>query len=591
PPSPQLVKIGSKAKTPQTPAAVGYSFDGWYEEPECDHKYNFSTAVKKNITLYAGWTDKAEFYVCFTDLDADAYGGLYRNETDPSNVRYETVYTGSSIKPAVLVTGADGTPLRNGIDYTIKYSNNKNVSKGSKPAKVTVKGKGNFKGSKTLKFYVLPADLDRLKLDGKLIIPLQYVRKGAKPAPVLYYESYKITSKDLKYDTAKVKADKVLDLAGKGNFTGTLTGIEFRMFDSAALKTDMIKVTFRAQKHVYNGRAQTLTVATETTPGELKVCDGSGRILESSDYDVTYKNNVNAGKATAIIKGTAPYRGSAKVTFTIAPDSTNAIDVAPAYSGTNYYNPAGVKPSLAVTVTRDGIPVELTEGRDYKVAYKNNKAVGPGKYTVSFIGNYKRKATASGTFQIDRAAFAVSVRTADMTYKKKGKYHAKVFVTDGDTLLKQGRDYTVSYFTDEACTVPLSPNYTLEGDSATLYVKVTGKGNYAAGDRTESYHLYKLTSSRTVDLSKARIVDAATGKKIKTQTYTGRQVEPHIKVQVKTGKKWKDLDATQYDVTFINNVKKGKATVLVNAKGGRTVGSKTASYSIASRSFSLFGLL
>ena len=53
----QKVTSGEKATEPPAPTATGYIFGGWYTEAECTNKYNFSTAVTKNITLYAKWTE------------------------------------------------------------------------------------------------------------------------------------------------------------------------------------------------------------------------------------------------------------------------------------------------------------------------------------------------------------------------------------------------------------------------------------------------------------------------------------------------------------------------------------------------------
>ena len=56
-PQAQNVTSGEKATEPAAPTATGYIFGGWYTEAECTHKYDFSTAVTKNITLYAKWTE------------------------------------------------------------------------------------------------------------------------------------------------------------------------------------------------------------------------------------------------------------------------------------------------------------------------------------------------------------------------------------------------------------------------------------------------------------------------------------------------------------------------------------------------------
>ncbi len=59
------------------------------------------------------------------------------------------IYTGKAIKPGVTVKNGSKT-LKNGTDYTVKYSSNTNVGTG----KVTITGKGSYSGSKSLTFTI-----------------------------------------------------------------------------------------------------------------------------------------------------------------------------------------------------------------------------------------------------------------------------------------------------------------------------------------------------------------------------------------------------------------------------------------------------
>ena len=89
-------------------------------------------------------------------------------------------------------------------------------------------------------------------------------------------------------------------------------------------------------------------------------------------------------------------------------------------------------------------------------------------------------------------------------------------------------------YTDEACTTALPAKYTMdEGkNQVVLYAKVTGTGSYKSDtSKVVSFVLYRAEEGK-IDLSKARIVDPATGKKLGKQEYSGRAVEPAIKVQV-----------------------------------------------------------
>ncbi|MBR4164336.1 MAG: InlB B-repeat-containing protein, partial [Solobacterium sp.] len=54
-PSTQTIPYGGTAEEPYNPSAYGYTFDGWYTEPECTTLYDFSKEVKGDTTLYAKW--------------------------------------------------------------------------------------------------------------------------------------------------------------------------------------------------------------------------------------------------------------------------------------------------------------------------------------------------------------------------------------------------------------------------------------------------------------------------------------------------------------------------------------------------------
>ena len=60
-------------------------------------------------------------------------------------------YTGKALKPAPVVK-YNGTTLTKGTDYTVSYKNNTKVG----TATVTVKGKGNYTGSRKVTFKINP---------------------------------------------------------------------------------------------------------------------------------------------------------------------------------------------------------------------------------------------------------------------------------------------------------------------------------------------------------------------------------------------------------------------------------------------------
>ena len=62
-------------------------------------------------------------------------------------------------------------------------------------------------------------------------------------------------------------------------------------------------------------------------------------------------------------------------------------------------------------------------------------------------------------------------------------------------------------------------------------------------------------------------------------------------VVVETIKKWVEVDPSFYTVSYINNLNKGSATILVTGDGEETIGSKTVKFSISTMSFELFKLI
>ena len=55
-PAAQTVEKGKTVSKPTSPSATGYSFNGWYLDEDCTAKYDFSSTVTANFTLYAKWT-------------------------------------------------------------------------------------------------------------------------------------------------------------------------------------------------------------------------------------------------------------------------------------------------------------------------------------------------------------------------------------------------------------------------------------------------------------------------------------------------------------------------------------------------------
>ena len=115
-------------------------------------------------------------------------------------------YTGSKIKPQFALS-YKGQRIQEGIDYTVSYSDNVNVGIGT----ITYTGKGKFRGTKTVKFRIVPktTPITSLTTKNKSITvawtPLKLKMKTS------YIDGYQIqysTSKDFSSNTKKIYVNK-----------------------------------------------------------------------------------------------------------------------------------------------------------------------------------------------------------------------------------------------------------------------------------------------------------------------------------------------------------------------------------------------
>ncbi|BBF41870.1 N-acetylmuramoyl-L-alanine amidase [Lachnospiraceae bacterium KM106-2] len=107
------------------------------------------------------------------------------------------VYTGKAIKPHLTVK-IGSKLLKSTKDYTVKYSNNKITGL----AKVTIKGKGSYTGTKTITFKIIPK---------KAVIKSVRSKKKGTAAVMIKKDSSKVSgyqiayAKNAKFKSAKVK--------------------------------------------------------------------------------------------------------------------------------------------------------------------------------------------------------------------------------------------------------------------------------------------------------------------------------------------------------------------------------------------------
>lgn len=542
---------------------------------------------------------------------------------------YYYTYTGSAITPAIAVY-YNGTLLAPTVDYTVKYTNNVNAAEsdiGKKAPAVTVTGKGNFGKAKTVNFTISQKNLADTDIVGRTILVLDG-SKAKTSDLTLYYGGIKLAyNKNFVIDTDDAAtpdlstnttwSDKAYKIAVKakenGNFSGS-TKIDVIAVDKDTQRKNALVVKPKDNSKLklkYNGAANT------PATGDLGITvknPPEGLILEEGkDYVISYpKDTTNVGTKKFTVKGiSAKCIGTVTKSYSIIPNPEGTgltVSLNLGNDNSKAFNGTSVTLNSSELVVKYNTTT-LKEGTDYKVAYGNNKKISDRKsatYKITFLGNYKgvkkvETGSMTGEFTITAAALNKNTATVVIPDKvvkensREGVYTSVPYVTLNNGVLLKKSDYTVSYLVNDQ----VMDKNNKAGIGSTVTVKITGKGNYAEETNealalTETYKVITGT-----DLSKAK-VEFYDNSNVKNKlSYTGNSIVPSKVVinskeytlcedENNTGVyRYKDTDGKKFDITYANNIYKGKATAVITPGEGNNdyVGGKTATFNIVVRTF------
>ncbi len=239
----------------------------------------------------------------------------------------DQVYTGSAIKPSVKVKVGDRT-LKAGTDYTVTYKNNTEVGK----ATVTIKGKGNYKGSCSADFTIQPKSITPTVVlskktytyDGSAKKPKVTVKDGSK---ILTTSEYSVSYASGRTNAGTYKVKVTL----KGNYKGTKT-VSFTIEKAkqpmtVTAKTPSVKASDLKKK------AQTIKISQAVT---IKNAKGT------KSYEITDKGKLTKIKINAETGSITVPKGTGKGTYTIKIKITAA--------GTKNYKPGSKNVSVKIKI-------------------------------------------------------------------------------------------------------------------------------------------------------------------------------------------------------------------------------------------------
>lgn len=237
-----------------------------------------------------------------------------------------TIYTGKEVKPKVTITLND-TLLQEGVDYTLSYSNN--VQVGS-DAKITITGINEYYGSMDEYFNISTLDITK---EGKInnIKNQIYTGKEVKPDVTVTMNGVTL-QQDKDYtvsyqNNVKVGNKAKVIITGKGSYNGKIE----KYFTITA---NLSKAKITVKKQTYTGK--------KLKP-EVTVLFNGMKLVEGTDYKVSYSNNKKIGKNAKIaVNGIGIYSGSVSKKFTIAPPKPKVKVSGKKMKITNYQKGADV---------------------------------------------------------------------------------------------------------------------------------------------------------------------------------------------------------------------------------------------------------
>lgn len=114
------VTKGETIARPAEPSARGWTFDGWYLEPECTTPWDFARAAEQSMTLYAKWTESPQ--VPETDVKPEPVPKPEPDKDPTSPEKPNTPDTGSNPTQPSAGNAGGKTPATGDGSHTLAWA-------------------------------------------------------------------------------------------------------------------------------------------------------------------------------------------------------------------------------------------------------------------------------------------------------------------------------------------------------------------------------------------------------------------------------------------------------------------------------------
>lgn len=453
-------------------------------------------------------------------------------------------YNGNEQKPNINLVYNSMSLVEDG-DYTISYNTGADfVNANTITITITAKS-SNYSGSFDSTYTILPRNLRSIILSSSksiynrelhtisfVVMDMDnlIVAQNASNLSVKYYSGETEVTEIINAGTY------VIQVSGLNNYTGTLSANY--IVSNASVGIEML-TTITDQIYTMN----------PITPS-VSMNYLSQLMQEDTEYTYTIANNTNVGVAEIKVEGVGNFAGSFTAYFNIVAKDLNELTYADNTKLTTNYTGLAVLPSddqFTNIISFGDYKLELN--KDF-VIYTTDSSINKGTYNLQIkgIGNYTGVLTKNfEVLAMDISSDNISVSgVVSKTYT--GKEITQNFVLTN--LLSNSQLYLNSDF-----TANYSKNINvawLDGtEDSKAQITITAKGNYT-GQRI----IYFTILAK--DLGSSDIIIAS----IDPVVYIGSAQTP--KPEVKFGETVLGEDIIEY--TYLNNIKYGRASVIITAK-------------------------
>lgn len=389
-----------------------------------------ATVTVKGIGKYKGYEQSFTYTIGHKTFTVENH----KNGDSLGKVKW----TGKESKYDIgTVVDASGKRLEAKKDYTVAYSNN--VEPGTATVKVT--GLGEYKDNSYEFSFEIEEDcgyggfydekLDEEASLGTFKWTGEEIRRHPENLKCKHCNRALVEGTDymIRYSDNVDPGTATVKVIGMGQFEGTEKIYHYTIKNK----------TFHSGRYENGQNLGTL----EWTGKEVKfdigqvVSDHQDVVLkEDTDYKITYSNNINPGTAKVEITGLGDYKGcSLSYTYTIHKTETPVKPSEDTNPSHNDSTTETKKESLTIAtdpenaiyngknitrkvIVRSGNEV-LTEGRDYKITYSNNKNCGIVTMKIIGIGNHQGTITKT---------FKIAPKKASLKKIKSGKKTATLYI-------------------------------------------------------------------------------------------------------------------------------------------------------------------